>query len=191
MLLLVSSTHTHKLLAKANQQPKKLCGALWRSVALGLRVCEGLNYAPKKKISNKEKWKKFSSSHPILSYRRRIWQEIFRDENPNPFEFGKHYVWNPRTRLVCGSGLLIIIRVCDGSVWWTIPDGGMHSVWRTEGFGDGRLEDYSERRNGRPPEYLPSLIIKILVYVQVSHKWLIIKIITNFLIIINGGRRGF
>jgi hypothetical protein len=29
MLLLVSSTHTHKLLAKANQEPKKLCGALW------------------------------------------------------------------------------------------------------------------------------------------------------------------
>ncbi len=58
--------------------------------------------------------------------------------------------------------------VCDGSVWWTIPDGGMHSVWRTERFGGGRLEDYSERRNGRPPEYLPSLIIFI-------SKWLIIK----------------
>jgi hypothetical protein len=39
--------------------------ALWRSVALGLRVCEGPNYSKKNKISNREKWKKISSSFPI------------------------------------------------------------------------------------------------------------------------------
>jgi len=99
--------------------------AQWRSVALGLRVCEGLNYA-KKRFSIKEKWKKFSSSHPILSYRRRIWEEIFRDEKPRiPLNSESATFGILRTRLVCGNGLLII-RVCDdGSVWWTIPDGGM------------------------------------------------------------------
>jgi hypothetical protein len=122
MLLLVSSTHTHKLLAKANQQPKKLCGALWRSVALGLRVCEGLNYAKKNKKLATKRIEKNSSRHTQFS--------------PIAGAFGrKSFATKTRIPLnsesatfgICGRAWSAEA-VCDGSVWWTIPDDGMHSV---------------------------------------------------------------
>ncbi len=56
--LLVSSTHTHKLLAKANQEPKKLCGALW----LGGSRFARYSIMPKKHLASKRNEKNCCTS---------------------------------------------------------------------------------------------------------------------------------